>query len=65
MKEMKVVEVPFPAGRAIKHPSKKEEKITTERQTAYQLGVGSLLYLVKHSRLDLANATRELAKVMD
>ena len=29
------------------------------------MGVGSLLYLVKHSRPNLANATRELAKVID
>ena len=65
MEDMKVVEMPFPSGGVVKHPSEKEEKMTAERQTAFWLGVGSLLYLVKHSRPNLANATRELAKVMD
>ena len=31
----------------------------------YHSGTGSLLYLVKHSRPDIANAIRELSKVMD
>ena len=31
----------------------------------YRSGTGSLLYLVKHSRPDIANAVRELSKVMD
>ena len=35
MEEMKVVEMPFPAGGAIKCPSKKEEKMTEERQTMH------------------------------
>ena len=30
----------------------------------YRLGVGTLLYLVKHSQLDIANTTRELLKLM-
>ena len=41
------------------------EKVSEEDQTIYRSGVGMLLYLIKHSRLDIANATRELAKVMD
>jgi hypothetical protein len=28
-------------------------------------GVGMLLYMIKHSRPDLANAVRELSKVLD
>ena len=31
----------------------------------YQLGIGMLLYLVKHVRPDLANMTRELSKAND
>ena len=34
-------------------------------QTLYRCGVGILLYLVKHTRPDLANAIRELSKAMD
>ena len=62
---MKVVKTPFSAEEAVKWPSEKEEKMTTERQTEYQSGVRSLLYLVKHSRPDLAHAAKELAKVID
>ena len=36
-----------------------------EDQWEYWLGVSVLLYLVKHSCLDLANMTRELLKVND
>jgi hypothetical protein len=31
----------------------------------YRMGVGKLLYLVKHTRPDIANAVRELSKVLD
>jgi len=39
--------------------------ITDQEQKLYRSGVGMLLYLVKHSRPDLSNGTRELSKVMD
>ena len=35
------------------------------RKTRYQSGVGSHLYLVKHTRPDIANGVRELTKAMD
>jgi len=41
-----------------------EEKLNDEEQKVYRSGVGMLLYLVKHSRPDIANPTRELAKGM-
>ena len=44
---------------------KGEGVLTPEEQTLYRCGVGILLYLVKHTRPDLANATRELSKAMD
>ncbi len=37
----------------------------SENQKTYRTGVGMLLYLVKHSRPDIANVTRELSKVID
>ena len=43
----------------------KSKKISTEVQQDYRLGIGMLLYLVKHSCLDLANVTRELSKAND
>jgi hypothetical protein len=42
-----------------------ENKISNNEQKLYKSGVGSLLYLVKHSRPDLSNAVRELSKTMD
>lgn len=41
------------------------EKISKEQQSRYRTGVGMLLYLVKHSRPDIANSVRELSKVLD
>ena len=42
-----------------------EGVLSPEEQTLYRCGVGILLYLVKHTKPDLANATRELSKAMD
>ena len=42
-----------------------DEKISAEDQKLYRSGVGMLLYLVKHTRPDIANAVQELSKVLD
>ena len=42
-----------------------EGVLSPEEQTLYRCGVGILLYLVKQTRPDLANATRELSRAMD
>ena len=39
--------------------------LSKEKQERYRSGIGMLLYLVKHSRPDIANAVRELSKVLD
>ena len=39
--------------------------IGKKEQTEFRSGVGMLLYLVKHSRPDIANSVRELSKVLD
>ena len=44
---------------------KTEWKITPEEQATYRSGVGMLLFLIKHSRPDIANTVRELTKVLD
>jgi hypothetical protein len=46
-------------------PANEDAKLTDDEQRVFRTGVGMLLYLVKHSRPDLANPTRELSKVMD
>ena len=42
-----------------------EKTISKQEHMTFRSGVGILLYLVKHSRPELANAVRELTKVMD
>ena len=42
-----------------------EDKIMEKEEAFYQSGVGTLLHLTKHSRLDITNAVRELSKSMD
>ncbi|KAL7474764.1 hypothetical protein ACHAW6_000717 [Cyclotella cf. meneghiniana] len=37
-------------------------KLNTEQHSRYRTGVGKLLYLTKHSRPDIANAVRDLAR---
>ena len=40
-------------------------RINDKKQLKYHTGVGMLLFLIKHSRPDIANCTRELSKVLD
>ena len=42
-----------------------EDKVSSEEHETYRSGVGTLLYLTKHSRPDICNAVRELSKTMD
>jgi hypothetical protein len=39
--------------------------ISKEMHSLYRTGTGMLLFLVKHSRPDIANAVRELTKLLD
>ena len=43
----------------------KEGKVNAEDHETYRSGVGTLLYLTKHSRPDISNPVRELSKTMD
>ena len=42
-----------------------EDKVNAEDHETYRSGVGTLLYLTKHSRPDISNPVRELSKTMD
>ena len=42
-----------------------EGKVNPEDHETYRSGVGTLLYLTKHSRPDICNPVRELSKTMD
>jgi Reverse transcriptase (RNA-dependent DNA polymerase) len=62
---VKFYKTPAMPRTVIVRPSAEENKLNEERQTKYRSGVGMLLYLVKHSRPDIANSVRELSKVAD
>ena len=40
-------------------------KVDEKTRSMYRSGVGTLLYLTKHSRPDITNPVRELSKSMD
>ena len=42
-----------------------EDKVNAKDHETYRSGVGTLLYLTKHSRPDISNPVRELSKTMD
>ena len=42
-----------------------QDKFGTQEHPTYRSGVGTLLYLTKHSRPELCNAVRELSKTID
>ena len=42
-----------------------EDKVNAKDHEIYRSGVGTLLYLTKHSRPDISNPVRELSKTMD
>lgn len=66
VKKLGTYKTPGAPGLTISRPKDQKERfLPKELQTEYRSGVGMLLFLVKHSRPDLANITRELAKVMD
>ena len=62
IKDMKDYETPAGSGFKITRPTKEEELLNKENQKKYRSRVGSLLYLVKHSRPELLNAVQELSK---
>ena len=64
VRKMKVYKTPASTGIKIVR-NEDGPKINQEMQKTYRSGVGMLLYLVKHTRPDIANAVRELSKVLD
>ena len=49
----------------IVRPKDEAERIDEDLQSRYRSGTGMLLFLVKHSRPDIANVVRELSKCAD
>lgn len=65
VRDLSKFKTPGTPGEGVIRPGEDDTKISEELQATYRSGVGSLLYLMKHSRPDISNAVRELSKVMD
>jgi hypothetical protein len=65
IKEINAITTPAITRSIVMRPVEGDSLLSTSEQQLYRSGVGTLLYLVKHSRPDIANAVRELSKVMD
>jgi len=65
VKGMTTYKTPGTPGYNIIRPGTDDPKLSPEDQKTYRSGCGMLLYLVKHSRPDIANVARELSKCMD
>lgn len=63
VKNLQRYRTPGTPGLAILRDS--NSRVDEEKHRIYRSGVGMLLYLVKYSRPDIANAVRELTKALD
>ena len=64
VKGSKEATTPGTPGRQVIRTKDEERLLELEKQSEYRTGVGMLLFLVKHSRPDIANAIRELSKCL-
>ena len=64
VKHLRELHTPGTPCQSLYEAEKEDPGISPEEQTLYLIGVGMLLYLVKHSHPDIANATQELSKGM-
>jgi hypothetical protein len=55
---------PGTPGFKLKKAVDDSERISDELQSRFRTGVGQLMFLIKHSRLDIMSAVRELTKVL-
>jgi hypothetical protein len=56
---------PAPPRTIVKHPDKEYTLIPVDQQTKYRSGVGILLYLVNHTKIDVTKSVKDLSKVND
>jgi len=61
---LKIYATPGTPGQTISRPKEGDPVLDEEIATSYRSGVRMLLYLLKHSRIDLGNPVRELTKVL-
>ena len=65
VKDHQHYKTPGTPGIGLRKPMTNDPKVSDGEHKNYRSGVGMLLYLMKHSRPDIANAVRELTKVLD
>ncbi|MHA7927767.1 MAG: Ty1/Copia family ribonuclease HI, partial [Marinobacter sp.] len=66
VKKLQKFKTPGTPGKGVMRPENpKIPHVSKEEHADYRSGVGMLLYLVKHSRPDIANVVRELSKALD
>ena len=65
VEDMKNYQTPGKAHKIQVRERDESKCISKGEQKLFCLGVGMLLHLVNHSRLDTANSVRELSKVLD
>ena len=63
--KMRIYHIPAATNDTILRPNKEDILLSEGEQSTYRSGVGILLWLMKHSRPDIANSVREASKVMD
>jgi hypothetical protein len=64
LRHHRVYGTPGTPRKIIRKTTPEDTALVGEGQTEYRSGVGSLLYLLKHSRPELSNPIRELSKAM-
>ena len=62
---LQVYRTPGTPSTGLKRIGKNIEEVPKDQHSLYRSGVGMLLYLVKHSRPDIANCVREMSKLLD
>ena len=65
VKNLQIYQTPGTPNTGLRRPTEDQPLVRKEEHTRYRSGVGMLLYLIKHSRPDIANSVRELTKLMD
>ena len=65
VKSRQEYKTPGTPGMGLVRAEENEDVVDKELHARYRTGVGMLLFLIKHSRPDLANAVRELSKCLD
>lgn len=62
VKGLQTYKTPGTPGQGVRRPREGDEVLDSKMQSLYRSGVGMLLFLLKHSRIDIGNAVRELTK---